>query len=106
MKAVSVALIAIFAFFVGQVEARQHTKTKQATSQQLTFQDEGQLLIRNCQLIKAEIAECFAQAGAPNSSSCQSTIKYAISNYLQSVGTVAALQLLLELQASDFEGFV
>ena len=59
---------------------------------------ERQALERDCQKIRAEIAEYFSGMGALNSSGFHQTIKKYITGYLTSRGTPTALQLLREYE--------
>ncbi len=67
-----------------------------------------QMLERNCQLISSRIAEQFAGmgAGALSSSGFPLAVKQEITQYLTRVGTAAAKQFLMELQQTNFRGYI
>lgn len=67
---------------------------------------ERKILIDNCYVIKSNIAEKFAGMGALNSSGYKLAVKQGITNYLNSVGTQTAMQLLQEYQANGFRDFI
>jgi hypothetical protein len=106
MKTSFLAAAAISCSFVCNVEGHQHTVP---TFCQLISQNERQILEQNCQLIRAQVAEYFASFTGPfvgYNSAFLLTVKQEISNYLLSVGTPTALQLLKEFQANGFRSFV
>ena len=121
---------AIFAIlscvFIGNVEGAQkksHKKNRitaqainqttaqvnQATAQ--VSQNEREILLQNCHTIKANVVNQFGSyggtgAGAFKSSAFVNAVKQGITNYLNSIRTPTAIQLLNELQASGFRDFV
>ena len=63
---------------------------------------EEQLLARQCAAIRANVNASFSSRGARNSSGCQNMRREAITDYLLSVGTPTALELLQEFEQHGF----
>lgn len=97
-----VAIIAS-GLFVDHVEGCQQADQ---ASCQLVSHNERQILLQNCHQIRTQVAQYFIYIGAYRSSGCQNAIKQEITNYLQSVRTPEALQLLNEFQANGFRNFI
>ena len=110
MKHIIILLTFVSCAFIGNVEGVQQknrvSAIKQAVAQ--AAQNERQILLENCNIIRAHIANQFAGmgAGAQKGNGCKNAIKQEITNYLNSVGTATARQLLTELQANGFQGFI
>jgi hypothetical protein len=104
MKNIFVILAVLSCIFVSAVEAapqKYRVSKKRAVN-------EREILINNCHEIRANIAHQFAGmgAGALQSSAYRNTVKRGITDYLNSVGTPTAHQLLSEIQANDFRDFL
>lgn len=113
MKTFFVVLAVVSTAFIGNVEGVQQrsrvSEMKQAIVMQAVVQaanNERQALLNNCATIRAVISERFIAAGAANGSGHRNAVKAGITDYLNSVGTPAARQLLKELQANGFQGFI
>ncbi len=102
------AVIVTTGFFVGNVDGSQQA----GQFCQLISQSERQILIQNCYQIRAQIAEYFCGLGGAHggglgsSSGFKNAVKQEITNYLHSIRTPTALQLLNEFQANGFRDFV
>lgn len=103
MKTFFLAALIGSGLFVGHVEG--HQQVDQASCQLVT-QSERQILIQNCHIIRTRVAQYFISLNQSlQSTGFQHTVKQEITNYLHSVRTPAALQLLNEFQANDFRDF-
>ena len=109
MKTVFLAISFTCGIFISNVDAHQQVDQ---TLCHLVSQNERQILIQNCHQIRAHIAEYFASLGGGmgggllSSSGFQNAVKQEITNYLRSIRTSTALQLLNEFQANGFRDFI
>jgi len=83
-------------------------QSNKTNTQQANLQYEKEELLKNCQIIRSRIASQFSGMGmgATRGGGCIKAIKDAITNYLNSVGTPTAYQLLKELEQNNFKGFI
>lgn len=101
MKNIFVLLVVLSCVSYGSIEGIQQ---KNRVRTQVNVQSERQLLLNRCHEIRARVNERFASAY--HSSGRINSIKMEITNYLNSVRTITARQLLSELQANDFRDFI
>ena len=92
-------------FLADKVEARQSISS-QASQPKHWTQDERQILQRYCSQISSRIMQQAAAQGGGWSSGYDAAIRQEITNYLLSVGTPTALQMIREYEANGFRGFV
>ena len=69
-------------------------------------QTERDRLLQNCSVIVSYIKEHFTSLGSCGGPSERNAVRQELTRYLNYVGTPAALQLLKELQANNFKGFI
>ncbi len=105
MKNIFIILSILSCVFISALEA---VTPKKHVNKQLAAKDERQILLDNCWIIRSNIASKFSGmgSGALHSSGFKNAVKQEITNYLRSVGTSTALQLLKELEANGFKGFI
>jgi len=103
MKNIFVTLSILSCVFLGALEA---APQKKRVSKQLVAKNERQILLNNCAQINAVISERFIAGNAFNSSARRNAVKAGITDYLRSVGTSTALQLLKEFEANGFKDFI
>lgn len=108
MKNIFFILTIMSCVFSCHIEAAQqkNQKIRRNPTRLVASPYERKILIDNCYVIKSNIAEKFAGMGALNSSGYKLAVKQGITNYLNSVRTQTAMQLLQEYQANGFRDFL
>ncbi len=98
-----VLLTVVSCVFASPVEAGPQ---RNLLRKQLFAENERQLLLNNCNVISGMLTEVFATSGQHRGTGRENVIKAGITNYLNSVGTATARQLLREVQANGFKQFL
>ena len=106
MKQIFLLLAVVFSFsqiLTTNLSAKQNPVSPKVRLQESSQQKEKARLLRNCQIIAARVNEYYAGMGAYSSSGRINELRASITQYLQSVGTPVARQLLSELNSRNFE---